>query len=47
MMKNIEYMLGIGKKGRRVAKFPNFKIQLTKEGLGFFEGYDGIKKWKL
>ena len=36
--------MGLGKEGRRVAKFPNFKTQLTKKGLGFFEGYDGIKK---
>ena len=27
-----------------MAEFPNFKTQLTKEGLGFFEGYDRIKK---
>ena len=46
MMKNMGYMLGmdLGKEGRSVAKFPDFKTQLTKEGLGFFEGYDGIKK---
>ena len=46
MMKNMGYMLGmdLGKEGRSVAKVPDFKTQLTKEGLGFFEGYDGIKK---
>ena len=44
MMKNIGNMPGTRKKGRRVAEFPNFKIQLTKEGLGFFEGCDKIKK---
>ena len=27
-----------------MAKFLNFKTQLTKEGLGFFEGRDEIKK---
>jgi len=36
--------MGLGKEGRGVAKFPNFKTQLTKEGLWFFEGCDGIKK---
>ena len=42
MMKNIGYMpiMGLGKEGRGVAEFPDFKIQLTKKGLGFFEGYD-------
>ena len=46
MMKNMGYMpgMGLGKEGKGVAKFPNFKAQLTKKGLGFFEGYDGIKK---
>ena len=46
MMKNMGYMLGmgLGKEGKWVAKFPNFKTQLTKEGLGFFEGRDRIKK---
>ena len=45
MMKNIGYMpgMGFGKEGKVVTKFPNFKTQLTKEGLGFFEGCDGIK----
>ena len=33
--------MGLGKEGRRVAKFPDFMTQLTKEGFG---GYDGIKK---
>ena len=46
MVKKMGYMLGmaLGKEGRGVAKFPNFKTQLTKEGLGIFEGCDGIKK---
>ena len=46
MMKNMEYMpgMGLGKEGKWVAEFPNFKTQLTKEGLGFFEGCDGIKR---
>ena len=46
MMKNMGYMpgIGLGKEGKWVAEFPNFKTQLTKEGLGFFEGYDRIKK---
>ena len=36
--------MGLRKEGQGVAEFPYFKTQLTKEGLGFFEGYDGIKK---
>ena len=46
MMKNMGYMpgMGLGKEGRRVAEFPDFKTQVTKEGLRFFEGCDGIKK---
>ena len=46
MMKNMEYMpgMGLGKEGKWVAEFPNFKTQLTKEGLGFFEGCDRIKR---
>ena len=46
MMKKMRYMLGIGlgKEGRGVAEFLDFKTQLTKEGLRFFEGYIGIKK---
>ena len=46
MIKNLGYMLmmGLGKGGKGVVEFPNFKAQLTKEGLGFFEGYYGIKK---
>ena len=46
MMKNMGYMpsMGLGKERKRVAKFPDFKTQLTKVGLGFFEGCDGIKK---
>ena len=46
MMKNIGYMpsRGLGKEGKGVVEFPNFKTQLTKECLGFFEGWDRIKK---
>ena len=46
MMKNIGYMhgIGLGKEGKGVVEFPNFQTQLTKEGLGFFEGCDGIKR---
>ena len=46
MMKNMGYMpdMGLRKEERGVVEFPNFKTQLTKEGLGFFEGYEGIKK---
>ena len=36
--------ISLGKQGKGVVEFPNFKIQLTKEGLGFFEGCDGIEK---
>ena len=35
--------MGLGKEGKEIAKFPNFKTQLTKEGLGFFGGCNGIK----
>ena len=46
MMKNIGYMpsIGLRKEGKGVVKFSNIKIQVTSEGLGFFEGYDEIKK---
>ena len=46
MMKNMGYMLGmgLGREGKWVAEFSNFKTQLTKEGLGFFESYDEIKR---
>ena len=46
MMKNMGYMPGmcLGKEGKGVAKFPDFKTQLSKEVLGFFESCDGIKK---
>ena len=46
MMKNMGYMpsKGFGKEGKRVVEFPNFKTQLTKGGLRFFEGCDRIKK---
>ena len=45
-MKNMGYMpnVGLGKEGTGVAEFPNFKTQLTKEGLGFFKGCNGIRK---
>ena len=36
--------MGLGKEGKWVAKFPNFKTQLTKECSRFFEGCDRIKK---
>ena len=46
MMKNMEFMpgMGLGKEGKGVIEFPNVKTQVTREGLGFFEGYDRIKK---
>ena len=46
MMKNMGYMPGmrLGKEGKRVVKFPNIKTQVTKGGLGFFVGCNGIKK---
>ena len=46
MMKNMGCMLGmgLGKEGRGVAEFLDFKTQLTKEGLGFFKICDRIKK---
>ena len=46
MMKNMGFMpgLGLGKEGKGVIEFPNIKTQVTREGLGFFEGYDRIKK---
>ena len=46
MMKNIGFMLGmgLGKEGKEVVEFPNVKTQVTREGLGFFEGCNGIKK---
>ena len=46
MMKNMGYMsgMGLGKEGKGVAEFPEFKTQLTKECVRFFKGYDGIKK---
>ena len=46
MMKNMGYMLnmGLGKEGKRLVKFPNIETQMTKEGLGFPEGCDKIKK---
>ena len=46
MMKNVGHMPSIGKEGRWVAEFPDFKTQLAKEGLGFFEGCNRIKKKK-
>ena len=46
MMKNMGYMLGIGlgKEGKGMAEFPNFKTQLIEEGLEFFEGCNEIKE---
>ena len=46
MMKNVGYMpgMGLGKEGKGVVEFPNIKTQVNKEGLGFLEGFDGIKK---
>ena len=46
MMKSIGYMpgIGLGKEGKRVVEFSNVKTQMTREGLGFFEGCNGIKK---
>ncbi|KAL0004977.1 hypothetical protein SO802_012538 [Lithocarpus litseifolius] len=46
MMKKMGYMLGmgLGKEGKGVVEFPNFKTQLTREALGFLEGCDGIKR---
>ena len=46
MMKNMGYMpdMGLRKEGKGVVEFPNVKTQVTREGLGLFEGYDRIKK---
>ena len=46
VMKKIGYMrcMGLGKEGRGVVEFPDFKTQLTKDCLGFLEGCDGIKR---
>ena len=46
MMKNMGYMprMGLEKGGKGVVEFPSVKTQVTREGLGFFEGYDGLKK---
>ena len=46
MMKNVGFMpgMGLGKEGKGVIEFPNIKTQVTREGLGFFEGCDRIKK---
>ena len=45
-MKNMGYILGmdLGKEGKGVVEFSNVKTQMTKEGLEFFEGYNGMKK---
>ena len=45
-MKNMGYMpsMGFKKEGKWVVEFPNIKTQVTKKGLGFLEGCDGIKK---
>ena len=41
MMKKMGYMLGmvLGRGGRGVVEFPDFKTLLTKKGLGFCKGY--------
>ena len=46
VMKNMGYMpdMGLRKEGKGVVEFPNVKTQVTREGLGLFEGYDRIKK---
>ena len=46
MMKNMGFMpgMGVGREGKGVVEFPNIKAQMTREGLGFFEGCNGIKK---
>ena len=36
--------MGLRKEGKGVVEFPNIKIQVTKEGLGFLKGCDKIKK---
>ena len=36
--------MGLGKEGKGVVEFSNIKTQVTREGLVFFKGYDGIKK---
>ena len=40
IMKKMGYMvgMGLGKEGRGVDEVPDFKTQLTKKGLRFFEG---------
>ena len=46
MMKIMGYMsgIGLGKEGKGVVEFSNVKTQVTRKGLGFFEGCDEIKK---
>ena len=46
MMKNKGFILGmgLGKERKGIVEVPNIKDQMTKEGLGFFEGCDKIKK---
>ena len=46
MMKNMRFMpdMGLGKEGKWVIKFLNVKTQVTREGLGFFESCNEIKK---
>ena len=46
IMKTMGYMpgMGLGKEGKGVVEFPNVKTQVTREGLGFYEGCDEIKK---
>ena len=49
MMKNKGYMpgMGLGKEGKGVVEFLDVKTQVTREGVGFFAGYDGIRKKTL
>ena len=49
MMKNMRYMprMGLGKEGKGVVEFLDVKTQVTREGVGFFAGYDGIRKKTL
>ena len=36
--------MGLRKEGKTIVEFPNVKTQVTKEGLGLFEGCNRIKK---
>ena len=46
IMKKMGYMayMGLGKEGKGILEFLNFKTQPTREAMGFLEGCDGIKK---